>query len=66
VTSGLAEQLEEHVVFLAGLGEKSTRRPKSLTAAMEYIERQFGDDGLRVERQKFQRTALRAPIWTPT
>jgi Zn-dependent M28 family amino/carboxypeptidase len=35
------------------LGEKSTRRPTSLAAAMEYIETEFRDAGLLVDRQTF-------------
>jgi Zn-dependent M28 family amino/carboxypeptidase len=49
----LAERLRAHVEKLAVLGEKSTRRPASLRAAAEYIEKELEMAGLTVHRQTY-------------
>ncbi len=58
MSSSLADQLRTHVEYLAGLGEKSTRRPEQLAKALEYIEQRFKAAGLKVERQEYSASGV--------
>ena len=53
MNNDLAARLEAHVVHLAGLGEKSTRRRGQLAAAVEYIATELAAAGLEIERQTY-------------